>query len=293
MSEQWLPSASDQEDMQGPTVQELQDALAQQAQELDRVTKECNHQTRQRAYELEKSLKQAQEIERLQCQLEAMMRDRDWQLTAHLSCRDEIASLCQRLASMTTARDEAQERCRASTQIIIETIGSCGPESLESALGRMVAELSASQARVKELEASVLKWQRIRKPTHGNCCTCQRCGLDHDSCRCDLDEVYDELTQLQATLSAREVERDDARTARNTAVTLTRILQDKLTAAVQRAEQAEAALNLSIGELENIIKVNVKDWDDPTDAAFKAWAQSRARFTIDKVNLVLKGETIK
>ena len=22
------------------------------------------------------------------------------------------------------------------------------------------------------------------KPTHGNCCTCQRCGYEHDSCVC-------------------------------------------------------------------------------------------------------------
>lgn len=23
---------------------------------------------------------------------------------------------------------------------------------------------------------------QIRKPTHGNCCTCQTCGLPHDEC---------------------------------------------------------------------------------------------------------------
>lgn len=33
------------------------------------------------------------------------------------------------------------------------------------------------------LEGEVAKWKRIRTPTHGNCCTCQACGLDHDSCR--------------------------------------------------------------------------------------------------------------
>lgn len=36
--------------------------ITQQAQELDRVTKELNHQTRQRAYEFEASQKQAQQL---------------------------------------------------------------------------------------------------------------------------------------------------------------------------------------------------------------------------------------
>ena len=35
MSEQWLPSASDQEDMQGPTVDELQQELQSQAMRID------------------------------------------------------------------------------------------------------------------------------------------------------------------------------------------------------------------------------------------------------------------
>lgn len=43
----------------------------------------------------------------------------------------------------------------------------------------------------------MIKWKRIRKPTHGNCCTCQGCGLDHDSCRCDLDELSDEVAMLR------------------------------------------------------------------------------------------------
>lgn len=43
-----------------------------------------------------------------------------------------------------------------------------------------------------------IKWQRIRTPTHGTCCTCQGCGLHYDECRCDLDEVVDELDKLKA-----------------------------------------------------------------------------------------------
>lgn len=36
------------------------------------------------------------------------------------------------------------------------------------------------------------------KPTHGQCCTCQKCGKDYDSCRCDLDDTIDELEKSQA-----------------------------------------------------------------------------------------------
>lgn len=62
---------------------------------------------------------------------------------------------------------------------------------------------------VKTERAERIKWQRIRKPTHGTCCTCQRCGLDHDSCRCDLDDVVDELEQLQAKNQALKATMDN------------------------------------------------------------------------------------
>lgn len=48
-----------------------------------------------------------------------------------------------------------------------------------------------------EKDREIAKWRRIRTPTHGTCCTCQGCGLDHDSCRCDLDDVCDDLDQLK------------------------------------------------------------------------------------------------
>ena len=50
---------------------------------------------------------------------------------------------------------------------------------------------------IAEKDREIAKWRRIRTPTHGNCCTCQKCGLDHDSCRCDIDDVCDELDQLK------------------------------------------------------------------------------------------------
>lgn len=56
-----------------------------------------------------------------------------------------------------------------------------------------IAQLESAQ---KEAD----KWRRIRKNTHGPCCQCQHCGQDYDDCRCDLDEVADELEQAKAQL---------------------------------------------------------------------------------------------
>ncbi len=33
---------------------------------------------------------------------------------------------------------------------------------------------------------------QVRKPTHGNCCTCQRCGMHHDECQCFEKEERNE-----------------------------------------------------------------------------------------------------
>jgi hypothetical protein len=52
-----------------------------------------------------------------------------------------------------------------------------------------------------EAKAEARKWQRIRKPTHGPCCTCQGCGQHYDDCRCDLDVVADELEQAKRQLA--------------------------------------------------------------------------------------------
>lgn len=37
-----------------------------------------------------------------------------------------------------------------------------------------------------------------KKPGHGPCCTCQRCGRHYDECRCDLDDFLDEKEMLEA-----------------------------------------------------------------------------------------------
>jgi len=55
------------------------------------------------------------------------------------------------------------------------------------------------------LVADKIFHQPFRKPTHGNCCTCQTCGHGHDECRCDYGladwigrtwEIVDELRRL-------------------------------------------------------------------------------------------------
>ena len=64
------------------------------------------------------------------------------------------------------------------------------------------------QRRIAELEAEVAKMKRNcwRKPTHGPCCTCQRCGKDYDSCRCDLADAVDECEAAEARVKELEAE---------------------------------------------------------------------------------------
>ena len=66
------------------------------------------------------------------------------------------------------------------------------------------AEYGAERAEAERdaLRAEVEKWRRIRKPTHGPCCTCQACGLDYDSCRCDLDDIADQLNAARAEVAS-------------------------------------------------------------------------------------------
>ena len=35
-----------------------------------------------------------------------------------------------------------------------------------------------------------------RKPTHGNCCTCQECGYGHDECVCEHNELLTKILAL-------------------------------------------------------------------------------------------------
>ena len=64
--------------------------------------------------------------------------------------------------------------------------------------------LLAEVERLREENAQIRK--HFRRPTHGPCCTCQRCGQNYDDCRCDLDDAGEEIAQLRAALAAKDSE---------------------------------------------------------------------------------------
>jgi hypothetical protein len=65
-------------------------------------------------------------------------------------------------------------------------------------LGSTLADREVREAIRAVLAENALHKRWHRKPTHGACCTCQKCGLDYDTCRCSLDDVADELQQAEA-----------------------------------------------------------------------------------------------
>lgn len=82
---------------------------------------------------------------------------------------------------------------------------------------RLADALTAANAREAQANAErdeavrrAAKWQRIRTPDHGPCCTCQACGEDYDSCRCDLDDVVDDLAQARTQLATLRKEAAEA-----------------------------------------------------------------------------------
>jgi len=64
-------------------------------------------------------------------------------------------------------------------------------------ISKHIQELKAEVAKMREafikhlyehcggLRSLDLKPRETRKPTHGNCCTCQECGWPHDECVCE------------------------------------------------------------------------------------------------------------
>lgn len=64
------------------------------------------------------------------------------------------------------------------------------------------AAQSALLSRIKE-EGPQL---RQRKPTHGNCCTCQSCGFYHDECECPWNDPILDWHRAIDTIKA-EIER--------------------------------------------------------------------------------------
>ena len=67
------------------------------------------------------------------------------------------------------------------------------------------ANVSSLAALLREMEQAGHKrhgWWNPKRPAHGPCCTCQRCGQFYDDCRCDLDEAVAELEQAKPKLLA-------------------------------------------------------------------------------------------
>jgi len=48
-----------------------------------------------------------------------------------------------------------------------------------------ILNMSAGREMDALVAEKVMGWKR-RKPTHGNCCTCQDCGQGHDECFCEF-----------------------------------------------------------------------------------------------------------
>jgi len=74
-------------------------------------------------------------------------------------------------------------------------------EDLINKLNTRIIE-DALQKRIDELEEELdCMHKRFRKPTHGSCCTCQRCGQFYDDCRCSLDDAADEIVELRTKIA--------------------------------------------------------------------------------------------
>ena len=85
--------------------------------------------------------------------------------------------------------DDAPQSCRDKWPTV--RIGWC-----PACLRALLVEQDAKLDELRKENASIRK--HFRRPTHGPCCTCQACGQDYDTCRCDLDAVADELAKANA-----------------------------------------------------------------------------------------------
>ena len=93
---------------------------------------------------------------------------------------------------------------------------------------RQIIELESENA---ELEAELAKMkEHFRQPTHGPCCTCQRCGQPYEDCRCDLDDVVDELEEAHARIAELEARAYGVREELSTRIAELEAEIDQLTA---------------------------------------------------------------
>ena len=88
------------------------------------------------------------EMARLTAELAQATLDRDSSRHAYILLNEEYEKAQAELS-------QVKQRCRFATQIIIESIGSLGSEDLESALGRIVAQLQQAKAREARLRTAL------------------------------------------------------------------------------------------------------------------------------------------
>lgn len=74
-------------------------------------------------------------------------------------------------------------------------------EISDLSLGRMASRLgeyekSVRAAALQEVREKVEGMKRVKKPTHGTCCTCQTCGYANDDgadCECIRNKIISDL----------------------------------------------------------------------------------------------------
>jgi len=137
-------------------------------------------------------------------------------LAAHAEFdHDHYDLVTQRLSEAQATCDDLRVTIDSQrTQIILLQASDQAYAEASTRQMMMIDHYSLVQQQLAAMTVERDKWKRWaihRIPTHGTCCTCQRCGLDHDSCRCDLDEVCAQLEAAQAEIAHLKTANKDQR----------------------------------------------------------------------------------
>jgi Lar family restriction alleviation protein len=99
---------------------------------------------------------------------------------------------------------------------------------------------------IAALEEELTKMKKyFRKPTHGACCTCQKCGHSYDECRCDLDETVDELENANKRIAMLEATVEVGADIANA-------YENRISEIVALSNETVGKLNSRIAELEGL-----------------------------------------
>ena len=131
--------------------------------------------------------------------------------TRQMMMIDHYSLVQQQLARMQEQRDHEAMMHAACLTIAEGRLEWDVPFDGDSLATKSVRQLRQQLAAMTVERDKWKRWAIHRIPTHGTCCTCQRCGLDHDSCRCDLDEVCAQLEAAQAEIAHLKTANKDQR----------------------------------------------------------------------------------